>query len=81
MSGFEIINTDWSRELERDFQEYIFACEESIDEEEHFVTLSEEYFCGCSVCYTREQLFFLTPRIIEGYEKGFIKLTKEKELG
>ena len=74
MKDFEIVNTDWSRELERDFQEYIFACEESIDEDEHFATLSGEYFCGCSVCYTREQLFFLTPRIIEGYEEGFVKL-------
>ena len=74
MRNFEIVNTEWSRELERDFQEYIFACEESIDEEEHFATLSGEYFCGCSVCYTREQLFFLTPRIIEAYEKGFVKL-------
>ena len=74
MKDFEIVNTEWSRELERDFQEYIFACEESIDEDEHFATLSGEYFCGCSVCYTREQLFFLTPRIIEGYEEGFVKL-------
>jgi hypothetical protein len=74
MKDFEIVNTEWSRELERDFQEYIFACEESIDEDDHFATLSGEYFCGCSVCYTREQLFFLTPRIIEGYEEGFVKL-------
>lgn len=74
MKDFEIVNTEWSRELERDFQEYIFACEESIDEDEDFATLSGEYFCGCSVCYTREQLFFLTPRIIEGYEEGFVKL-------
>ena len=75
MTGFEIVNTEWSRQLERDYSEYIFACEESIDEEEHFGTLSGEYFCGCSVCYTREQLFFLTPKIIEGYKKGFVKLT------
>jgi hypothetical protein len=73
---FEILDTEWARQLDRDYQEYLFACEESIDEEEHFATISGEYFCGCTTCYSREQLCFLTPKIIEAYKKGFIKLTK-----
>lgn len=71
---FEILNTEWAESLQQDYTEYMFACFESVEEDDHFATESDEVFCGCNVCEVREQLIYLTPRIIEAYEKGYIKL-------
>jgi len=68
-----IINDDaWAKKLETEYEEYMWNCESMVDGEEpdDFVTLSGEPFCGCSTCYTREQLFFLIPRIIDASQKG-----------
>lgn len=75
--GFEIVDADWARELEAGCIEYLDACMESLEIDEHFVTITEEVFCGCSVCYSREQLAYLTPRIIEAYNNGQVILTGE----
>jgi hypothetical protein len=78
MSNGQFVLNDikWSQELENEYQEYMWQCESSIDgeEEEGFVTLSGEPFCGCDTCYSREQLFFLTPRIIAGYKEGKVSV-------
>jgi len=37
-------------------------------------TLSKEPFCGCSPCFWRETLFYIVPRLLEGYENGKIEL-------
>lgn len=73
--GFEILDTNWARETEREYAEYINACFESIDNDEHFATITGEPFCGCEVCCSREQLCFLTPRIIKAYNEGLVVLT------
>lgn len=81
-SNFVIEDVDWSLSLERDYEEYIARCEEMVDydvDDERWGdpdtdTLSGEPFCGCSTCYTREQLFFLVPRIIEAYKQGKITI-------
>lgn len=75
--GFEIVDTDWAQELQQEYTDYINACFESIDEEEHFATITGESFCGCEVCCSREQLCFLTPRIIMAYNEGRIILDGE----
>lgn len=78
MSNQEFFLNDdhWSKELELTFENYIWNCESSIDGEEPdgFETLSGQPFCGCQTCYTREQLFFLVPRIIKAYNEGKITL-------
>lgn len=76
---FYIENTIWSKKLEDEYEEYIWSCESVVDGEEpdEFTTLSGEPFCGCTTCYTREQLFFLIPRIITAYNAGFITLNEE----
>lgn len=76
---FEINDQDWAQELENSYEEYMWACESSIDGEEpdDFATLSGEPFCGCSTCYSREQLFFLVPRIIKAYKDGKITLEED----
>jgi hypothetical protein len=73
---FVIEDSDWSQSLESAYEEYLWDCESSIDGEESddFETLSGEPFCGCTTCYTREQLFFLVPRIIKAYNEGKITL-------
>jgi len=76
---FYIKDTSWSKTLEQTFEGYIWNCESIIDGEEpdNFTTLSGEPFCGCSTCYTREQLFFLVPQIIRAYKEGKITLNEE----
>jgi hypothetical protein len=76
---FFIEDEEWSKDLEEKFEEYIWNCESLIDgeEPEEFTTLSGEPFDGCTTCYTREQLFFLVPRIIKAYKEGKITLNEE----
>ena len=77
-----IHDVEWSRQLEAAFETYIATCEEQIDwvegEPEPTPTLSGEPFCGCSTCYTREQLFFLVPHIIDGYISGKLGIKVEE---
>ena len=68
-----VIHDDaWAQKLESDYETYMFNCESVVDGEEpdDFTTISGEPFCGCTTCYTREQLFFLIPRIIEASQNG-----------
>lgn len=76
---FEIVNTEWAKDIEQSYNEYMSACFESIDLDEHFATESDEVFCGCNTCDVREQLVYLTPRIIDAYNKGYIKLMEDKD--
>lgn len=78
MSKFEF-DQEWAEVLEAQYEEYLWDCEASIDgeESEDFETLSGEAFDGCSTCYTREQLFFLIPRIIKAYKEGKITFDEE----
>ncbi len=72
-----VINDDaWAKALESAYEEYMWNCESMVDGEEpdDFQTLSGEPFDGCSTCYTREQLFFLIPRIIEASQKGQVSV-------
>jgi hypothetical protein len=75
MLDFEILDTDWAKELERDYADYINACFESLEEDEEFETITGQIFCGCEACCSREQLCFLTPRIIRAYKEGKVVLT------
>lgn len=76
---FFIHDADWSKNIEEQYEEYMWSCESIIDGEEpdDFTTLSGELFCGCSTCYTREQLFFLVPKIIQAYKDGKVTLNEE----
>ena len=72
-----IDDVPWTKQLEEDYEEYLGKCFDSLEEDdEEFQTLSGDIFCGCQTCITREQLFFLVPKIIQGYKEG--KLTIEE---
>lgn len=80
---FHIVDFHWSQDLEDQYTTYMANCESTIDAEMYdetndFQTLSGQPFCGCDVCYIREQLFFLVPRIIEAYKTGKITIPDEK---
>lgn len=82
--AFIVHDDQWAKELEESYENYIWECEEHIDydpsderiAEEPKPTLSGEPFCGCATCYTREQLFFLVPRIIKAYKEGKVTVTE-----
>lgn len=78
---FQITDPEWATKLQSDFEDYIWACEETLttEPEEPFVTLSGEEFCGCGTCFIREQLFFLIPAIIKAYKEGQVVLTEDEE--
>lgn len=67
-------NVVWAKQLEEDFEEYIYSCMESVDGEhdDEFDTVSGVPYCGCSTCYNREVIMFLMPRIIDAYKQGII---------
>ena len=77
---FYLENEGWAKDLETKFEEYMWNCESMIDGEEpdDFETLSGEPFCGCSTCVIREQLFFLTPKIIKAYKDGILTLPTDE---
>ena len=89
INDFSIVDFTWSQELENEFTEYISNCESQIDAEYYvgtdlevkndFETLSGQPFCGCETCYVREQLWFLVPRIIDGYKKGKVIVPEDEE--
>jgi hypothetical protein len=65
----------WAKNLEEKFEEYIYACMDSVDadlDDEEFETVSGEPYCGCSTCYNREVIMFLMPRIIDAYKAGIL---------
>ena len=76
---FELHDQDWAVGIERGVEEYTDSLFEAIWEGDDEVpeTLSGELFCGCSQCFWREALFYLVPRLLEGYEEGKVELLEE----
>ena len=68
-------NEAWAKTLEEEFETYMYACQDSVDQEidEEFETVSGEPYCGCSTCYNREVIMFLMPRMIDAYKNGILK--------
>jgi len=84
-AGFFLTDGDWAKELTDAYDEYMYSLRTYWLEEEELPegmelpeTLSNEPYCGCDVCETREQLFFLVPRIIKAYKEGKIVLTEDE---
>jgi hypothetical protein len=67
---FSSFDEEWAKKLEEDYLDYMSSLWENEDAE----TLSGMPFDGCETCEVREQLFFLAPRIIEGYKTGKIDI-------
>lgn len=79
-NGFIINDQLWAHDLEKGVEAYtdmLFeAAWEGSNEPSGEETLSGEPFCGCSSCFWREALFYLVPKLLEGYEEGKIELEK-----
>lgn len=83
MNKFYIEDVEWAQGLERGLGEYMDTLWEAFYEEQDTdecrdVTESGVYFCGNDCCVTRETLFYVTPRIIQAYIDGKVKLTEEE---
>jgi hypothetical protein len=68
---------DFGRELERGYESYMDALYSGLDEDGDglpVLTVTGSPFCSCGVCITREQLAWATPRIIQGYIDGRVRL-------
>lgn len=83
MSRFYVEDTQWSHELTQEYEDYMqsllvyLAPQEDLPEGTEFPpTLSGQAYCGCMTCQTRETLFFLVPKIAEGYKEGKITLAE-----
>lgn len=72
--SFFINDEKWAEELQEGVEEYLMRLQDSIDEDEDMETLSGEPYCGCSQCYFREMLFFVSPEIMRGQNEKKIEL-------
>jgi hypothetical protein len=78
--NFTVNDQDWAHELEKGVEDYTDMLMDAIyegSEDEITETISGELFCGCSSCFWREALFYLVPRLLEGYESGKVELLEE----
>ena len=75
---FVVNDEEWAKELEIGVENYTDMLFEAVWEssEEITETISGEPFCGCSTCFWRETIFFITPKLLKGYEQGKISLEK-----
>lgn len=76
---FYIEDESWAKELENGILQYTDSLIESAFEEDapEVPTLSGEPFCGCDTCFWRETLFYVVPRIIEGYKAGKVVVDED----
>ena len=78
--NFNLTDQDWAHELEKGVETYTDMLMDAVYEgsdDEITETISGEPFCGCSQCFWRETLFYLVPRLLEGYNEGKVELLEE----
>jgi hypothetical protein len=78
--NFSVNDEAWAHELEKGVEDYTDMLFEAVwegSEEAVPETLSGELFCGCSQCFWREALFYLVPRLLEGYNEGKVELLED----
>jgi hypothetical protein len=71
------VDYDWDeaelKDLEESYVRYMDQLTEYVMGEIDDVEIeSTDPFCGCDVCWTRETLAFLMPRILDLYQSGHI---------
>jgi hypothetical protein len=67
-------------QVENAFNVWNMDLEDSImSETEDFATVTDEPFCGCDICMTRETIAFLMPKILDLYVAGHIKLADTQD--
>lgn len=77
----EIFDYEWDEEpvrfLERGLEEYLDSLFDSVlegwDGEQELETKSGDPFCGCEICYMRETIAYVLPRIVTMWEKGQVR--------
>ena len=74
--SFILNDEKWAEELQANVEEYLMLLQDSIDEDEDMETLSGQPYCGCNVCYFRDMLFFVAPKIMRGQNEKKIELSE-----
>lgn len=75
MINFRILDESWAKQLEASLSEYVDALLSGVDDDTSQTdTETGQVFCGCDVCYWREILAYVTPRIIDGFLNGQVDL-------
>ena len=78
MDNFIINDKDWAEELQQGVDEYIDKLQSwyvyGEEEGEEPEPISGQPYCGCEVCYWREVLAFVAPRIMNGQNDKKIEL-------
>ena len=74
--SFILNDEKWAEELQANVKEYLMLLQDSIDEDEDIQTISGQPYCGCNVCYFREMLFFVSPKIMRGQNEKKIELSE-----
>jgi hypothetical protein len=78
--NFTVNDQDWAHTLEKGVEDYTDMLMDAVyegTEDEITETISGEPFCGCAQCFWRETLFYLVPRLLEGYEEGKVELLEK----
>ena len=79
MRNFEIVDQAWATGLQAGVADYVDTLIFGVDapEDQEPDTITGIPFCGCDVCYWREVLAYVTPRILEAQENGQLRLVKD----
>jgi len=76
----EVSNRAWAQELQASVADYMDMLVLGVQESgETIETVTSALYCGCDTCYWREVLAYLTPRIIEGYDMGYVYKNGKKQ--
>lgn len=72
--SFQINDEMWASKLQHDLEDYLMRLADSVDEDSDIDTLTGQPYCGCSDCFWRELLAFVTPALLKGQTDGKIEL-------
>ena len=73
------ITKDWWEFVRKSYELYMEELINSIDDDYEYPTVSRFAFCGCDVCFTREQMTFLFNAFAKGYKEMQCQVKGEVE--
>lgn len=73
------ITKDWWELIRDSYELYMGELMEALDGDFDYPTVSNQPFCGCDVCFTREQMTFLFNAFAKGYTEMQCQVKGEVE--
>lgn len=78
-SDYYRVTKDWWELIRHSYEIYMSELMEALDGDFDYPTLSNVPFCGCDVCFTREQMTFLFNAFAKGYKEMQCQVKGEVE--